>query len=168
MGKKGLELRTFYELDMDPKFKLLIDKLHSKYEELIRMTPVTISTLPTETPEGGVYLFSENGKHLYAGRTKRRIKTRLMSHVGTSPDCPFAWRLAREATGNLKATYRKEGSQKDLLSQPAFKSAYEEAKQRIRGMEIRYVSEPDPLRQTLLEIYVAVATDAVHNDFDTH
>ena len=35
-------------------------------------------------------------------------------------------------------------------------------------MELRYVEEADPLRQTLLEIYVAVALKTPYNDFDTH
>ena len=32
----------------------------------------------------------------------------------------------------------------------------------------RYVGEPEPLRQTLLETYVAVAADAKYNDFSPH
>jgi len=35
-------------------------------------------------------------------------------------------------------------------------------------MEVRYVGESDPLKQALLEIYVAVVTKAKFNDFDTH
>lgn len=35
-------------------------------------------------------------------------------------------------------------------------------------MEIRFVDEPHPVRQTLLEIYVTIALDARYNDFDTH
>jgi hypothetical protein len=35
-------------------------------------------------------------------------------------------------------------------------------------MKVRYVQEDDPLRQALLEIYVAIATKAKRNDFDTH
>ena len=35
-------------------------------------------------------------------------------------------------------------------------------------MNVRYVHEKDPVRQALLEIYVAVATEAKYNDFDTH
>jgi hypothetical protein len=35
-------------------------------------------------------------------------------------------------------------------------------------MHVQYVHEPDPLRQALLEIYVAVVTGAKYNDFDTH
>ena len=146
----------------------LVDGLHSKYESLISMEPVTIDAVPGKTPKGGIYLFSDAGHHLYVGRTKRDIRARLKDHVGTSDDCPFAWHLAREATGNKIASYKKQGSRKNLLSQPRFRKAYEDAKKKIRVMEVRYVSESDPLKQALLEIYVAVAAHAKHNDFDTH
>ena len=153
---------------MDAKFTALIDGLHKKYEMLISMVPVTVDTTPSDCPVGGIYLFSEHGKPLYAGRTKRSIKKRLQGHVSTAKDCPFAWHLARDITGIKKATYKPEGSREDLLSQPAFKQAYEEAKRRIRTMDVRFVGETDPLRQALLEIYVAVVSGAHYNDFDTH
>jgi len=132
------------------------------------MSPVSVDTAPPDTPKGGVYLFSEKSENLYAGRTKRRIKDRLKNHVSTGDDCPFAWRLAREATGNKTASYKREGSRKYLLSQSSFKDAYEKAKQRIRKMEVRYIDESDALKQALLEIYVAVVSEAKFNDFDTH
>ncbi len=152
---------------MHPRFKGLVENLHAKFEALSAMQPVTVDTAPADTPKGGIYLFSEDGRALYAGRTKRKIKDRLKDHVSTADDCPFAWHLARETTGK-KATYKREGSRQHLLSQPEFKKAYEEAKQRIRKMSVRYVAESDPLRQALLEIYVAVTTQAKFNDFDTH
>ena len=96
---------------MDRKFKVLIEGLHQKYEELLRMSPVKVDTTPQDTPEGGVYLFSEGSQNLYAGRTKRLIRDRLKDHVSTADDCPFAWLIAREKTGK-KATYKKEGSAK--------------------------------------------------------
>jgi hypothetical protein len=153
---------------MDDVFKTLIDGLHKKYQDLISMSPVTIDTTPSNCPVGGVYLFSENGKPLYAGRTKRKIKDRLKGHVNTAKDCPFAWHLAREHTGIIKAPYKKEGSRNHLLSQPQFKQAYEEAKIRIRKMDVRFVGESYPVKQALLEIYVAVVSGAKYNDFDTH
>jgi len=153
---------------MDTAFKTFIDGLHHKYRELISMEPVTIDTTPNNCPVGGVYLFSENGIHLYAGRTKRKIKTRLKGHVNTAKDCPFAWHLAREYTGIIKAPYTGEGSRNQLLLQPNFKRAYEEAKIRIRKMDVRFVGESDPVKQALLEIYVAVVSGAKYNDFDTH
>ena len=153
---------------MDARFAEVIESLHPKYEALMAMTPVTVETVPRDTPIGGVYLFSRDGEHLYAGRTKRRIRDRIWNHVdATASDCPFAWRLARAATGRLP-TYRREGSQKHLLTDPCFKAAYDQAKLDIREMQVRYVGEPDPLKQALLEIYVAVVTKAKHNDFGTH
>lgn len=153
---------------MDGRFKELIENLHAKFEALSGMEPVTVDSAPANTPKGGVYLFTEGVHHLYAGRTKRSIRDRLKDHVSTADDCPFAWHLAREATGNKVASYKPEGSRNHLLSQPVFRKAYEEAKLRIRKMPVRYVGEPDPLRQALLEIYVAVVTKAKFNDFDTH
>jgi hypothetical protein len=114
-----------------------------------------------------VYLFSDGRKHLYAGRTKRKIAVRIRNHFSAAPDCPFAWLLAREAT-NRKAAYTREGSRKALLADPTFKAKYEAAKKRIRKMNVRFVHEPDPVRQALLESYVAVVTRAKYNDFDTH
>jgi hypothetical protein len=35
-------------------------------------------------------------------------------------------------------------------------------------MDLRYVVEGDPLRQALLEIYVAVVLETQCNDFETH
>ena len=66
------------------------------------------------------------------------------------------------------ATYTREGSRKALLADAAFKAVYESAKNRIQRMNVRYVGESDPVRQALLEIYVALATGARYNDFETH
>jgi hypothetical protein len=151
---------------MNERFRDLVDDLESKCQALLSMVPVTAKDVPNDTPVGGVYLFSEGLSHLYAGRTKRRIAVRIRNHFSTAPDCPFAWLLAREATGKT-ATYRPEGSRKALLADPTFQAEYERAKHQIRGMNVRYVHEPDPVRQALLEIYVAIATEAKYNDFET-
>ncbi len=81
----------------------------------------------------------------------------------------FAFRLAREATGNIKATYKKgKGSRAELMKNRKFAAAFRAAKERIGKMDVRFVEEADPVRQTLLEVYVAVALRARYNDFDTH
>jgi hypothetical protein len=152
---------------MNKRFKDIVDALEGQWQALLTMAPVIARDVSNATPVGGVYLFSENGEHLYAGRTKRRIVVRIRNHFSTAPDCPFAWLLARESTGK-KAMYMPDGSHRVLLTNPAFKAEYERAKDRIRRMHVRYVHEPDPLRQALLEIYVAIAAEARYNDFDTH
>jgi len=67
----------------------------------------------------------------------------------------FAFKLARKMTGHLHPGYTANDSRKALAKDPAFADAFARAKNRIRQMELRYVAEEDPLRQTFLEIYVA-------------
>lgn len=152
---------------MHPVFRSLTDQLHNKFVALMNMPPLIAERVSADTPVGGVYLFMENDVALYAGRTKRRIGLRIRNHFGSAPDCPFAWLLARAATGH-RPTYRTVGSRRDLLNSPEFLQIYGEAKRRIKTMHVRYVHEPDPLRQTLLEVYTAVVARAKYNDFDTH
>jgi hypothetical protein len=80
----------------------------------------------------------------------------------------FAFRLARIETGQLKATYKAEGSRDALMLDPVFRAAFESGKARIREMDVRFVEEADPVRQALLEVYVAIALATPHNDFATH
>jgi hypothetical protein len=80
----------------------------------------------------------------------------------------FAFRLAREKTGRLAASYTTAGSRADLMRDPAFLAAFNEAKARIRKMDLRYVEAVEPVTQALLEMYAAVALDARYNDFDNH
>ena len=51
---------------------------------------------------------------------------------------------------------------------PAFAAAFLAAKERIRGMEDRYVEEANQNRQALLEIYCAIVLETPYNDFRTH
>jgi len=155
------------EISLNKRFQDLIDGLEDQCAALLTMKPVIAHEVPKDSPVGGVYLFTEGTTHLYAGRTKRRIAQRIRYHFGTAKDCPFAWLLAREKTGRM-ATYRPEGSRRVLLADATFKAEYESAKGRIRRMNVRYVAESDPVRQALLEIYVALATETKYNDFDTH
>ena len=136
---------------MNPRFAALLEDLEDKYQELLARPPVVASDIASGTPRGGVYLFSEGDVHLYAGRTKRNIHTRVRNQFGASPDAAsFPWLIARENTG-MRATYRQRGSRRELLSDPKFSKAYDDAKERIRKMSVRYVHEPEPLRQTLLD-----------------
>ena len=134
------------------------------------MAPVSAPTLLRGMPERGVYLFSEGKKHLYVGRTNR-LRQRLQEHGRPSSrhnSAPFAFLLAREETGRTTATYQTKGSRGELEADPLFAAAFTAAKERVRAMNIRFVAQPDPLGQALLEIYVAVALQTPYNDFDTH
>ena len=153
---------------MHPAFEKYTASLDDKLQELLSMAAVTMAKPLMNAPSGGVYLFTENGKHLYVGRTKRKISKRVRGHVSTAKDCPFAFRLARETVGKTVADYSGDHTRDKLLADPAFAHAYAAAKDRLREMDVRWVAEDDPIRQALLEIYVSVVLQTPYNDFDTH
>jgi len=133
------------------------------------MRPILISELP-KRKLSGIYLFSEGGQPMYVGRT-RNLRGRFKGHCGENSgenQAAFAFKLARIETNQTKATYKKTGSRKELLKDPIFADAFARAKQRISRMELRFVEEPDPLRQMMLEIYATFVLKAEHNDFETH
>ncbi len=155
---------------MHSAFASAIEQLHPSFEALIATEPCKPLEVPKSIPQAGIYLLSEGSQHLYVGRSNR-IRKRLGNHcrVGaTYKMAAFAFRLARLQTGQVKASYKAAGSRADLMRDPVFRAAFEKAKDRIRNMDVRYVAEADPVRQALLEAYVAIALRTPHNDFDTH
>jgi hypothetical protein len=155
---------------MDEGFRLYVESLHDAFERLKNMKPVTAATLPKIVPKECIYLFSENGRPLYVGRT-RKLRQRMRNHCGAASEhnqAVFAFKLARELTGKMAVSYTAEGSRKNLLGDEEFSSAFTQCKSRVRNMELRFVEEKDPLRQALLEIYVAFVLKTPYNDFDTH
>ncbi|RUO46449.1 GIY-YIG nuclease family protein [Pseudidiomarina donghaiensis] len=155
---------------MHPVFKEYIDSLEPSFQRLLNMKPVTVATLPKEIPQSGIYLFSENGKHLYVGRTNT-IRKRLQNHCRPSSghnSATFAFRLTREITGITQATYVTDGSRANLELDATFGPEFIKQKKRVREMHVRYVSEPEPMRQALLEMYVSVSLGTPHNNFDNH
>jgi hypothetical protein len=156
---------------MDKVFAAHVDALRPKLERLIAMHPESPCAVPRDVPKAGIYLLTDTGRHLYVGRSND-IRARIGRHClpgATDNMATFAFRLARESTGNTVATYRKgDGSRKWLMADPAFRNAFDAAKVRIRGMELRYVEEADAVRQTLLEVYVAVVLGTPYNDFNNH
>jgi predicted GIY-YIG superfamily endonuclease len=155
---------------MNLMFRETVESLEPKFQQLINSAPVTYARLPQAIPERGIYLFSEGDIHLYVGRTNH-LRNRLRGHCSTSSThltAAFAFRIARQETGQLRASYKKEGSRAALMQDETFAAAFRAAKQRLLNMHIRYVEEVDPVRQTLLEVYAAVILKTPFNDFDNH
>ncbi len=155
---------------MHESFKRYVETLHPSFERLVNMHPVKIAALPKPLPDKCVYLFSEGENYFYVGRT-RRLRNRLRQHsiAGAQHNqAVFAFKLAREATGQMVATYSAKGSRKALSADSAFDAAFSQAKTRVRNMDLRFVEETNALRQALLEIYVSVVLGTKYNDFETH
>jgi hypothetical protein len=155
---------------MHSDFRVLVDTLDPKFRALMAMEPVSFTQLPRSIPRRGIYLFSEGERHLYVGRTNG-IRKRLQNHCrlgGTHFSATFAFRVARVETGRTTASYSPSGSRSELCQDPVFGPAFVQAKRRVAAMDIRFVEETDPVRQALLEIYVATALRTPYNDFDNH
>lgn len=155
---------------MDPTFKLHVDALPDLLERLLTAEPVRVAEVPSTMPKCGVYLLSEGPSHLYVGRSNR-LRSRMRDHG--NPSSPhtksaFAFRLAREATGRTAVAYKPAGSRKHLMQDPVFSAAFVKAKERIAVMDVRWVEVTDPVRQSLLEMYAALALKTPYNAFDNH
>ena len=151
---------------MDSKFAALVEHLAPKLAQLLARPAVSNGALPRTMPRSGIYLFTENRRHLYVGRSND-LRSRFRNHCGgTERAAPFAFLLAREATGRTRASYRTGAdSRAGLMGDPVFAAAFSAAKERIRTMEFRYVEETDQNRQALLEIYCSVVLGTPYNDF---
>jgi hypothetical protein len=155
---------------MNAKFQSLVESLEPQYLRLVEMAPVRYGALSKHLPMRAIYLFSEVNRHLYVGRTNN-LRNRLRGHCSAASNhfsAVFAFRLAREATGFMKATYRTEGSRASLSADPVFGPAFARARQRVAQMDIRFVEEVDPINQALLELYTATTLETQYNDFENH
>ncbi len=154
---------------MDEKFKTLIVVLPHSLKVMLEMPPLTFAK--RSMPASGVYLFSEGENKLYVGRSNS-LHGRYGRHClpGTTHNqASFAFKLAREMTGRMVASYRTgDDSRKGLMEDKDFVSAFHAAKERIRAMEYRFVEEKKQTRQALLEIYAATVLATPYNDFGTY
>lgn len=149
----------------------MIAAFPDRLEELLHAPPISDARFVGLRPKQGIYLFSENGRHLYIGRSNR-IRSRYGDHTNPSSGnnkAAFAMKLARESTGRTQASYQPNDDSRDgLMSNSAFETAFNEAKARIRRMQFRWIDEPAATTQCLLEVYCAEALATPYNDFDTH
>ena len=155
---------------MNLRFSAYVAVLPERLDTLLACSPLAPSSLPRGFSGAGVYLFSEAGRHLYVGRSDD-LRCRIQTHVRPSSkrgQAAFAYRLAREIAGITEVSYKKLRPEEDWSLLEPFRSAFPASKERIRKMELRVVSEADPVLQTLLEVYVAISLDTPYNDFDNH
>ena len=149
----------------------MVETLHLSFERLVGMPPIGHGRFPRPMPMRGVYLFSEGDRHLYVGRSDN-LRRRYGHHSNPGSQhnqAVFAFKLAREATGQVAAAYAPgANSRVGLAADEAFREVFRQAKSRIRRMDYRFVVEEDPTRQALLELYCAIALGCPYNDFANH
>jgi hypothetical protein len=84
-------------------FDQLMCDVKRLHEKLVSMPPVTHDKLGV-CNYSGVYLFTENGVHLYVGRTKRPLKTRLKEYA--RPSSRLENSIFRRRRGDETQTFR--------------------------------------------------------------
>lgn len=155
---------------MNAAFKEHIDALPELLNRLLAAEPVRVGECPSSLAASGVYVLSEKGTHLYVGRSDR-LRARMRDHGNPSSaqtKSAFAFRLAREATGQVRASYKPKGSRKELMQDPMFSAEFVKAKARIAQMDMRCIEVSDPIRQALLEMYAALELQTPYNSFGNH
>ena len=138
------------------RFEDVIDRMPRYLQELEDCQVITRDRrgwLPPNLPAKGIYVFYEDGKPLYVGRSDR-LRRRLLEHgraSGGSETAPFAFNIARKK-------FRKTRPDSDSMSRsalaqdPEFAPLFSNAKRRVRRMEIRIVGIQDPIEQTIFEV----------------
>src|SRR5204862_245053 len=89
---------------MNEQFRKHVESLNPSFEALLKCTPFVFGALPKQLPKAGVYLFSEEGRHLYVGRG------RLKSSAFASFSRSNAACIARQPSGRAEGT----GSEKSV------------------------------------------------------
>ena len=146
----------------------VILNLEGRCCELMATTPQIRQDLMPVPKIPAIYLFSESGKPMYVGRT-RKLNNRLAEHTNPSGDrfaATFAFRIAKCEAQKGKVDVTLTGAKLERL--PEFQAYFDAAKNQVANMGIRFIEIEDSIEQTLLEVYVAESLATRYNDFDTH
>jgi hypothetical protein len=141
---------------------------------------------PPDPPadQHGVYLFTEDGRHLYVGRTglteraqrsgsagSSSFLTRLTAHVKRDPgSASFAWRLAMErAEAEVAAGHRQAlaATRKARVKDPDLLRLFRDAQERVAAMDFRAVEISDERLAYVFELYAAWVLETPYNSFAT-
>ena len=127
---------------------------------------------PPMIPEKGIYVFYESGEPLYVGRSNR-MRERILEHGRPSSrhnSATFAFLLAEAKYKGIDCTGR---ARDHLQNEEDFKPLYDQAKERVRSMQVRVVEVRDAIEQSVFEVYAALHLKTTrdpggYNDFENH
>jgi len=153
--------------------------MSKEWDDLVKRMPVLLEELTSQPlrpwndrgvlPEKGVYVFYEDEKPMYVGRTNN-MSSRLNRHGNPSSghnSATFAFNIAKREA--IKRGMNVQMSRSQLEGVPAFSELYLKAKSRVSKMPVRVIEIGDPILQTLFEVYAAMCLNTrEYNDFDTH
>lgn len=152
------------------RFREIEKQLPSLLKTLVTAHPYHRDKRPAVPHVQAVYLFTENSRHLYIGRT-RNANRRLGEHTRPkSPQnsAPFAFNIAKKEAARAGLTF--SGTRKEIAAISAFQPHFTSAKKRVRMMEFRLVEIDSAVISTIFEVYASLAlrTEGGFNLFETH
>jgi predicted GIY-YIG superfamily endonuclease len=152
---------------MNEKFLEIINTFPARIER-INNSPFVTKDDFKHLPKKGIYVFYENGKPIYVGRSKN-LRQRFRQHRHQSSghnSATFAFMIARldaEKEGvNIKRT------REELQNDPVFSPIFSKTKTRVSEMQIQVLPMDDPIEQTLFEVYAALELNTEYNNWETH
>ena len=141
-----------------------------RLQSLLEQSPIAIDNIGiTQVPQKGVYVFFEDNKPIYVGRSNR-LKERLKEHSSSSSDhysATLAFRIVKKSALVLQITAKKQTNEQ-LMKNSDFVKKFKAAKERISRVKIRYIPIEDQIEQAIFEIYTHLELDTELNDFNTH
>lgn len=153
---------------MEDEFKVLIGKLPVLFETLAN-APLKPWINLGSLPQNGIYVFYENGRPIYVGRSNR-MKDRIKEHgrpSSTHNSAPFAFNLAKKVAKEKGVDVSRRRS--ELEKDPIFSGLFLETKKRVSRTSVKVIEVDNPIIQTLLEVYAALSLRTTeYNYFDTH
>ena len=153
--------------------------MSKKWNNFIKRMPILLKQLTSQPlrpwndrgilPQKGVYVFYEDEKPMYVGRTNN-MSGRLNRHSNPSSghnSATFAFNIAKREA--IEQGMKVQLKRSQLEVDPAFSRLFLKAKARVSKMPVRVIEINDPIVQTLFEVYAAICLDTrEYNDFDTH
>jgi len=153
---------------MNAKFSSHVLKLPELLAALRASPKAPVRGGAPHSKEGGIYVLYENGLPLHVGRT-RNLRKRLIGHTSRSHySASFAFKQTRYQLGEVKASYKPEGSRAALVLDPIFGPAFLQQVERVRSMQVQFLAVTEPIDQYLLELYAALELGLALDEFDTH
>jgi hypothetical protein len=153
---------------MPKSWSLLIEKMPELLNKL-QSQPLRQAKDFKDLPEKGIYVFYENDKPVYVGRTQN-MKQRLRQHCLPSSghnSATFAFIIAKRKADSAGINIKRP--RKELVLDPDFTILYLKAKERVSRMHVRVLEVKDPIEQTIFEVYASLILNTrEYNNFNTH
>lgn len=152
---------------MNEEFQAIIELFPGYIKELLRSPPVLANELKN-IPKQGIYVFYENAKPIYVGRSKN-LRQRFKQHSRQSSNhnsATFAFMIAKQDAEKTKVDIHK--TREELQIDPEFLPFFKNAKKRVSEMKIQVIDIENPIEQTLFEVYAALELKTQYNDWRTH